>query len=145
MEIYSRTRTLYLFWLINVRIQRELEECLASFYVTPGQYVAMSHLRGRHRYSAAELARKTGVSAQSTNEVVMALEKLGMITREVDERNVRIRRMSLTVKGLDMLAKIDERVDVLENELFSVITPTEATIMRSSIIALLSSLASRKP
>lgn len=141
MNIYARTRTIYLFWQMNVRLQRELERCLTPFKITPGQYVAMSHLRSQYRYSAAELARKTGVSAQSTNELVVALEKNGLIVREVDERNPRIRRMSLTLKGLEMLAAIDERVNELENSLFKVITPTEVTILRSSMIALLDRLA----
>jgi DNA-binding MarR family transcriptional regulator len=141
MELYRRTRTIYLFWQMNVRLQRDMENCLSSFDMTPGQYIALSHLHGKHRYSAAELARRTGVSAQSMNELVLAIEKKGMIVREADEKNPRVRRISLTVLGIETLAKIDVRIDQLEDSLLSVITPTEVNIIRSSMIALLGRLA----
>lgn len=141
MNIYARTRTIYLFWQMNVRLQRELEALLTPFNVTPGQYVAMSHLRGQHLFSAAELARKTGVSAQSTNELVMALERKKYIVRKSDVKNPRILRMELTIEGLQLLAEIDDRVDALEANLFQVVTPTEVSIMRASMIALLGSLS----
>jgi len=141
MDFYRRTRTIYLLWQMNLRLQPDLENCLASFKVTPGQYIALSHLRSKHRYSAAELARKTGVSAQSMNELVLAIEKKELIVREPDEKNPRVRRISLTATGIEMLAKIDAEVDRLEEALFSVITPTEVSVIRSSMIALLNRMA----
>jgi DNA-binding MarR family transcriptional regulator len=141
MELYRRTRTIYLFWLMNVRLQRDMEKCLAAFDMTPGQYMALSHLRSKHRYSAAELARKTGVSAQSMSELVLAIEKKGLIVRDADEKSPRTRRMLLTVLGLETLTKIDLQIDRLEESLLSVITPTEVDIIRSSMIALLNRLA----
>jgi DNA-binding MarR family transcriptional regulator len=65
-----------------------------------------------------------------------------MIVREADEQNPRIRRISLTLEGLDTLACIDEEVDELESRLFSAITPPEVRIVRSSMIALLNKLSS---
>src|SRR5215216_3718221 len=125
MDLYSRTRTIYLFWQMNVRLQRDMENSLSSFNMTPGQYIALSHLRSKHRYSAAELARTTGVSAQSMNELVLAIEKNGLIVREPDGKNPRIKRMSLTVEGLEALVEIDGQIDRLEESLLSVITPSE--------------------
>ena len=141
MDMYRRTRTLYLFWQMNVRLQRDMESCLSSFNMTPGQYIALSHLRSKHRYSAAELARKTGVSAQSMNELVLAIEKKGLIVREAVDKNPRVKRISLTVQGIEALAAIDAQVDRLEEALLSVVTPTEVNIIRSSMIAMLSRLA----
>ena len=139
-DLYRNTRTIYLFWQMNVRLQRDMENSLSSFNMTPGQYIALSHLRSKHRYSAAELARRTGVSAQSMNELVLAIEKKGMIVRETDEKNLRIRRISLTAHGLETLEKIDAEVDRLEDSLLSVITPAEVTEVRSSMIKLLGRL-----
>jgi DNA-binding MarR family transcriptional regulator len=127
---------------MNVRLQRSLEKCLSAFRITPGQYVALSHLRSQHKYSAADLARTTGVSPQSIGEIITALQASGMIVREADEQNPRIRRISLTLEGLDTLACIDEEVDELESRLFSAITPPEVRIVRSSMIALLNKLSS---
>jgi DNA-binding MarR family transcriptional regulator len=137
MDLYSRTRTIYLFWQMNVRLQRDMENCLSSFNMTPGQYIVLSHLLSKHRYSAAELARRTGVSPQSMNELVLAIEKKGMIVREVDEKNPRVRRISLTKLGIETLEKIDVKVDRLEGSLLSVIKPSEVKVIRSSMIKLL--------
>lgn len=141
MDMYRRTRTIYLFWQMNVRLQRDMENALSSFNMTPGQYIALSHLRSKHRYSAAELARKAGVSAQSMIELVLAIEKKGLIVREAVDKNPRVRRISLTVQGLETLVAIDAKIDRLEESLLSVITPTEVDIVRSSMIALLNRLA----
>lgn len=138
--MYRRTRTIYLFWQMNVRLQRDMENCLSEFNMTPGQYIALSHLRSKHRYSAAELARRTGVSPQSMNELVLAIEKKGMIVREVDDKNPRIKRIALTVHGIETLANIDVKIDRLEESLLSSITPTEVNIIRSSMITLLDRL-----
>lgn len=140
MEMYRRTRTIYLFWQMNVRLQRDMENSLAPFNMTPGQYIALSHLRSKHKYSAAELARKTGVSAQSMNELVLAIEKKGMIVREAVDKNPRVKRISLTVQGIEALATVDAQIDRLEESLLSVITTTEVDIIRSSMIALLNRL-----
>jgi len=126
---------------MNVRLQRDMENALSSFNMTPGQYIALSHLRSKHRYSAAELARKAGVSAQSMIELVLAIEKKGLIVREAVDKNPRVRRISLTVQGLETLVAIDAKIDRLEESLLSVITPTEVDIVRSSMIALLNRLA----
>ena len=141
MDLYSKSRTIYLFWQMNVRLQRDMENSLSSFNMTPGQYIALSHLRSKHLYSAAELARRTGVSAQSMIELVLAIEKKGMIVRKADEKNPRVRRISLTARGLETLKKIDAEVDRLEESLLSVITPAEVTRIRSSMIKLLGRLA----
>jgi DNA-binding MarR family transcriptional regulator len=139
--LYRNSRTIYLFWQMNVRLQRDMENSLSSFNMTPGQYIALSHLRSKYRYSAAELARRTGVSAQSMIELVLAIEKKGMIVRKADEKNLRVRRISLTARGLETLKKIDAEVDRLEESLLSVITPAEVTRVRSSMIKLLGRLA----
>jgi DNA-binding MarR family transcriptional regulator len=81
------------------------------------------------------------VSPQSMNELVLAIEKKGLIVREADDRNPRVRRISLTVLGIETLANIDVKVNRLEESLLSVITPTEVNIIRSSMIALLGRLA----
>src|SRR4051812_22233748 len=141
MDLYRNTRTIYLFWQMNVRLQRDMENSLSSFNMTPGQYIALSHLRSKHRYSAAELARRTGVSAQSMNELVLAIEKKGLIVRETDEKNLRVLRISLTPLGLETLGKVDAEVDRLEGSLLSIITPAEVTEIRSSMIKLLGRLA----
>lgn len=141
MNIYSRTRTIYLFWLINVRFRAELEGSLEQFNVTPGQYIVMSYLRNQRQYSAAELARKTGVSAQSTSELTVALERKGYITRTPEAKNQRILRIALSLEGVKLLAEIDSVVDRMEESIFSSITSTELSIIRTSIIALLDKMA----
>jgi DNA-binding MarR family transcriptional regulator len=118
-----------------------MENSLSAFNMTPGQYIALSHLRSKHRYSAAELARKTGVSAQSMNELVLAIEKKGLIVREAVDKNPRVKRIALTMLGIETLVKIEADIDRLEESLLSVITPTEVGVIRSSMIALLDRLA----
>jgi len=50
-------------------------------------------------FSAATLARDTGVSRQAAAKTISALEKLGYVTREADPSDARMKRLGVTPEG----------------------------------------------
>lgn len=55
--------------------------------------------------SAAELARRLGVSKQAAAKTIGALERLGYVARAPDARDARRKLVRLTPRGVDCLAR----------------------------------------
>ena len=72
--------------------------------ITTMQYVALSVLHVHPGMSSAQLAARSFVSPQSANQMVTTLERTGYLVRAPYEQNRRILQISLTEKGLELLA-----------------------------------------
>lgn len=94
---------------------------------------------GRDGTTAGELARRLGVSKQAAGKTIDGLERDGYVVRDVDPRDARRRRVRLTDRGVDCLARSarifdelrtrwvvelgEQRVRALEDDLRSVTAP----------------------
>jgi DNA-binding MarR family transcriptional regulator len=94
--------------------------------------VVMSHLES-HDWSAADIARRTNVSAQSVGESVNALVEKNFVSRRNDPNNPRIYRLSFTPKGKKSLKIIDKKVDAFESALFEEFSDSELESFRKSV------------
>ena len=98
-------------------LRRRLAEMLAPFELTVPQYTALSVLRGGRTLTNAQLARRSLVRPQSMNEVVVALERRGLIRRAPDPADLRLARTELTDEGERVLAACDAELARLEDEM----------------------------
>ena len=71
-------------------LRREIGALVAPFGLTVPKYTALSILRDRPGLSNAQLARRTYVTPQSMNEVLMALEADGLIIRSRSAEHGRV-------------------------------------------------------
>ena len=83
--------------------------------------------------SSADVARRTSVSKQATNEIINALERKGFISRSEDDGNRRILRIKLTRKGRTLLAACDRAVDRNERAFLAPIAATRLAALRRTI------------
>jgi DNA-binding MarR family transcriptional regulator len=90
---------------------------LGPFELTVPQYTALSVLRDGRTFTNAQLARRSLVRPQSMNEVVVALERRGLIRREPDPDDLRRARTELTDEGRRVLAACDAELARLEDEM----------------------------
>ena len=121
-------------------IRSNLDDIMRPFNLTTLQYTALSVLARNPGMSAAQLARRSFVSAQAANEMVSALERKGLVERGVDERNRRALKVFLTDEGADVLAQCDEHVDALEARLFDKVTPAKEAQFRTVLRACLDAI-----
>ena len=105
-------RISYVVGRLDRAISREIAKRVAP--LTVAQYTALSVIRARDGLSNAQLARRTYVTSQSMNAVVMRLEKDGLIRRSRDPGHGRVMRSELTPAGHEVLRRCDESVDELE-------------------------------
>ena len=109
-------------WLYNINADR-----LKVHHITPEQYNVLRILRGSHPKTMM-LADVTGRMINKSSNATRLVEKLrikGFVKREICEGNRRQVDISITSKGLDLLAKIDKEAESLQTTLKS-ITKAEA-------------------
>lgn len=76
--------------------------------------------------SGAQLARRTGVTAQSMNSLLRGIEKSGLLVREKHPENRRTDRWFLTSLGLKQLEQANEVVDSVMARIRSSMTKADA-------------------
>ena len=111
------TGTLYLVKRLEQAIRQQLDESLRNLDLTAQQYTALTVLRARPGLSSSELARASFVTAQSMNEMVLALERKGLMARVPSDVDRRVLRLMPTASAATVLAAADEIVDRLEARL----------------------------
>jgi DNA-binding MarR family transcriptional regulator len=107
-----------------------LDAVLGNLGVSTPEYTALSVLARREGLSSAQLARRTLVSAQAMNQLVIGLEKRRLIARKADPGHGWIQRASLTPAGRKLLAECDRATADVEALLLSDMSPVQAAELR---------------
>lgn len=108
---------LYVVKQLELATRAQLDALLKPSGVTALQYTALSVLERRPTMTSADLARASFVRAQSTADLVGALERRGLIHRTTDAGNKRRLLISLTDAGHSFLAEYDPLVADLETQM----------------------------
>ena len=111
--------TLYLVKRLELVIRALMDDALRPLGVTTLQYTALTVLDSRGPLSSAQLARRSFLRPQTMHEMVLSLEKRGVITREPQEGNKRILLARLTDEGRELLARCNPLVLEIEHELLA--------------------------
>ncbi len=118
------------------RLARQISRGLSDVHVldlSGPQVVALLALHEEPGLSNAQLARRSFVTPQAMNEVVLDLERRGLVTRKADPSNQRIRRAHLTADGRKAIRSVEKRIAQLESRLLEGFSDSEAQRFRRSI------------
>jgi len=133
----ARTRKLpratYLIKELERAVRSRIDEIVQPLRLTAVQYTALSVLSRHPGMSSAELARRSFVSPQASNEMVSVLLRRKLIRRRVAGRGGRALGIFLTASGESTLAECDERVDALEAQLFGGLSSREEALFRETL------------
>jgi len=123
--------TTYLVKQLESAIRARLDAVLRRHGITTVQYTALSVLQHRGDLSSAQLARRSFVRPQTMHEVVVGLEKQGLIERHpsADRRHVLLAR--LTPAAHSRLAECRAEVDLIEREMTQGLTGVEVGTLRT--------------
>ena len=110
---------LYLIGRIDRVVRRHIEEVVSEHGLSVNQYTTMSVLERRSGLSNAQLARRALVSPQSMNEVLLGLERRGLVRRRAHPDHGRILQARLSAKGRKLLAACDAGVRDVEARMMS--------------------------
>lgn len=125
--------TLYLVKRLELVIRALLDDVLRPLGLTTLQYTALTVLQNRGALSSAQLARRSFLRPQTMHEMVLTLEKRGLITRGPDVNNKRVLLASLTEAGSELLAECAPAVLELEDELLADLSPGQRETFREGL------------
>ncbi len=134
MKSYDEApRISYMIKWVERALRAQLDTALSTHGVTTAEYTALSVLRQRDRLSSAQLARRAFVTPQAMNQIVIELERRGLIERRSDAEHRRIQRTSLTRRGTAVLDACDEATAPIEAQLLSSSSRTEVESLRRAL------------
>jgi DNA-binding MarR family transcriptional regulator len=131
---------LYLVGRADRVVRRAMNEVLASHGLSLNQYTTLSVLERRGGLSNAQLARRSLVSPQSMNEVLLTLEERGLVRRRAHPDHGRILQSQVTAKGRKLLASCEAEVDALEQRMVTDLTDQQRHALREALLRCVRSL-----
>lgn len=125
---------------------RWVERLLASHDppVTVAQYLALRAI-GAEALSAAELARRTGVSGPAVSQLVSTLESAGLVSRGAPLADPRTRELSLSPSGRRVLESATALVGGRLDELLVDLPRPEADALSRSLERVEAALSGTAP
>ncbi len=124
---------LYSIKQIELATRAHLDELLKPAGVTTLQYTAMSVLERSGAMSAAELARRSFVTAQSMADMVRVLSRKELISRSRDTADRKRLLISLTEEGEDLLDGVRGPVAELDRRITGSMTARQRAALRQSL------------
>lgn len=119
------------------RVQHDLrfsmEGALKELGVTVPQYAALSVLAEEPGLSNAALARRSFVTPQTMNQIVVRLEAAGLLERREHPEHGRVLQSYVTERGEKLRRECARRVDAIEERMLSGFSECE----RSNLLELL--------
>jgi DNA-binding MarR family transcriptional regulator len=128
-----RTSLLYAVKRVELVVRWHLDELLKPSGITATQYTALTVLEQHDGLAAAQLARRSFVTAQSTADLVRALEQRGLITRERNPQNRRELSIRLSDAGRKLLAEYAEEVGALERRMVDDFAERQVDPLRTAL------------
>ena len=113
-----------------------LDSELASTGLTTPQYAVLAAVERDGEMSASDLAREFGMSAQTLNVLVKALEECGLLRRDRHPRHGRILLATLTTRGRRALQEGRERALKLQDRLLDQMTSADRSRLMRVLTAI---------
>lgn len=126
-------RTLYLIKQVETIVRVRLDSALREHKLTSGQFTVLSLLDRPDPLSSAQVARRSFVTPQATNEMIASLEQKGLIERREDAETRRILRLSLTPAGARLVAQCAQEIDRIEQDMLRDLTPRKAETLKQAL------------
>jgi DNA-binding MarR family transcriptional regulator len=123
----------FVLWHATLRWQREVAAALRPLGLTHVQFVLLAgthwlETRDRRGPSQRELAEHAGTDAMMTSQVIRALEARGLVRREPDARDARVRRLRTTPPGRRLARRAVHEVERLDERIFDAL-PANAPLV----------------
>jgi DNA-binding MarR family transcriptional regulator len=137
-------RLSYLVKWVERGLRLRLDIALEPHGVTTPEYTALSVLRERDGLSSAQLARRVFVTAQAMNQLVIRLERRGLIRRRPSPSHAKTMCTSLTPKGASLLVACDRATLPIEERVLSYLSPSDAVALRRALSVCVESFNDRR-
>jgi DNA-binding MarR family transcriptional regulator len=129
----SPALALYAVKRLEQAVRARLDEVLRPLGITTLQYTALTVLERHDGLPAAQLARGSFVTAQSTADLVRALERRDLVVRERNPHNRRELLIKLSPAGRQLLADVAQNIEQVERRMMGGLSPKQAEDFRRAL------------
>jgi DNA-binding MarR family transcriptional regulator len=126
------------------RIRERVEDELRADGVTMRHVSALGHLRREPGLSYSELARRVGITVQSMQATLTALEDAGAVERHGGGRG-RAVTLTITPRGEQLLAAATDAFDRADRDLAALLPPQAAQDLTALLAAFLGAPSTPEP
>ena len=126
----------YLLARVFYAVRDRTEEMLKPHNLTPMQFTIVASLARWKGLNSAELSRRFKVTPQTMSEMIVNLERRGLIVRRADPSNRRALKLDLTDQGQALVEACNEGMRKMELDLFSAFSPPELHDLRERLTTL---------
>src|SRR5689334_1966789 len=126
-------RVSYLVKWVERGLRTQLDAVLAGYDLTTPEYTALSVLHERDGLSSAQLARRTFVTPQAMNQLVISLERRGLIARRPNAEHRAVLKTSLTRAGRVLVERADRATHAIEERLLSGLSAAQVNGLRDAL------------
>jgi DNA-binding MarR family transcriptional regulator len=123
--------TTYLVKQTESAIRAHLDGVLRAHTLTTVQYTALTVLEHREDLSSAQLARRSFVKPQTMHELVIGLERRGLIERRPSASQRHVLLIRLTAEGRKKLDECHADVDHIERQMVGDFSDAEVAMLRA--------------
>jgi DNA-binding MarR family transcriptional regulator len=117
-------------------VRQRLDADLAATGLTTPQYTVLAALERAGQLSASDLAREFGMTAQTVNVLVKALDACGLLRRNPHPDHGRILQASLTAAGRRALKRGRAVAVGVEDRVLSELTAAQRTMVMRGLKAI---------
>ena len=126
----TKAGTLYLVHVLTHATRTRLDESMAALGLSSFQYTILSVIARHEGLSSSKLSRRFHVTPPAMGEVILLLERKGLIHRREDPANRKILRLSLTAAGMQTVEQGDLLVHAFEKKVFSGLSDAQIESLR---------------
>ena len=106
-------------------LRAAMDAALRQLEVTTPQYAALSALDASGPLSGAELARRSFVTPQTMNAILVNLEQAGLVERRPHAEHGRVLETHLDPRGRALVRRAHTAVEAVEAQMLTGLTRTE--------------------
>ncbi len=118
-----------------------MDEALREVGITTPQYAVLSVLAEEPGISNAQLARRTFVTPQTMNNILVRLEAAGLVERMEHPEHGRVLQAYLTEEGEKLRGACTQRVGAVEERMVSGLSVAERRVLLEALRGLSAALS----
>ena len=125
-------------------LRTEMDRALREMKLTTPQYAVLSALEATPGLSGAELAKRSFVTPQTMNQIVVKLEDARLVARRPHPKHGRVLQTYLTDKGEKLVSQAHRIVESIEERMLTRLNRDEQRCLLDALRSCADSLESRE-
>ncbi len=117
-------------WGVNTILSKKIDGCLGAVHgIGFSEYMVLFHLNKSHNnvMRRIDLANSIGLTASGVTRIVSPMEKIGLVQKEVNERDARVSLVKITAAGEEIFSDATKSISQQAEQILEGVTKKNIT------------------